>query len=105
MKCNRVTSMRLLDLLQVFQDQENIIVPIMFSWGEKLFFPYSHTHEDIREFESILKLFGVLSQGPNWETKCACQQGLLWQGKTEMYYRLTCKRTSLSTFVIWFMTC
>ena len=41
--------MRLLDLLQVFQDQENIIVPIMFSWGEKLSFPYSHTHEDIRE--------------------------------------------------------
>ena len=24
----------------------------MFSWGEKLFCPYSYTHEDIREFES-----------------------------------------------------
>ena len=23
----------------------------MFSWGEKLFCPYSYTHEDIREFE------------------------------------------------------
>ena len=40
------------DLLRVFQDQENIIVPVMFSWGEKLFCPYSYTHEDIREFES-----------------------------------------------------
>ena len=24
----------------------------MFSWGEKLFCPYSYTHEDIGEFES-----------------------------------------------------
>ena len=40
------------DLLHAFQDQENIIVPVMFSWGEKLFCPYSYTHEDIREFES-----------------------------------------------------
>ena len=40
------------DLLRAFQDQENIIVPVMFSWGEKLFCPYSYTHEDIREFES-----------------------------------------------------
>ena len=24
----------------------------MFSWGEILFFLYSYTHEDIREFES-----------------------------------------------------
>ena len=40
---------RLSDLLHAFQ--ENIIVPVMFSWGEKLFCPYSYTHEDIREFE------------------------------------------------------
>ena len=40
------------DLLRAFQDQENIIVPVMFSWGEKLFCLYSYTHEDIREFES-----------------------------------------------------
>ena len=40
------------DLLRAFQDQENTIVPVMFSWGEKLFCPYSYTHEDIREFES-----------------------------------------------------
>ena len=43
---------RLSDLLRAFQDQENIIVPVMFSWGEKLFCLYSYTHEDIREFES-----------------------------------------------------
>ena len=43
---------RLSDLLRAFQDQENIIVPVMFSWGEILFFLYSYTHEDIREFES-----------------------------------------------------
>ena len=43
---------RLSDFLHAFQDQENIIVPVMFSWGEKLFCPYSYTHEDIREFES-----------------------------------------------------
>ena len=41
---------RLSDLLRAFQDQENIIVPVMFSWGEILFFLYSYTHEDIREF-------------------------------------------------------
>ena len=29
---------RFSDLLFAFQDQENIIVPVMFSWGEKLFF-------------------------------------------------------------------
>ena len=40
------------DLLHAFQDQENIIVSVMFSWGEKLFCLYSYTHEDIREFES-----------------------------------------------------
>ena len=40
------------DLLRAFQDQENIIDPVMFSWGEKLFCLYSYTHEDIREFES-----------------------------------------------------
>ena len=40
------------DLLRAFQDQENIIVPVIFSWGEKLFCLYSYTHEDIREFES-----------------------------------------------------
>ena len=40
------------DLLRAFQDQENIIVPVMFSWGEKLFCLYSYTHEDIRGFES-----------------------------------------------------
>ena len=40
------------DLLRAFQDQENIIVPVMFSWGEKLFCLYSYTHEDLREFES-----------------------------------------------------
>ena len=40
------------DLLRAFQDQENIIVPVMFSWGEKVFFPYLYTHEDILEFES-----------------------------------------------------
>ena len=43
---------RLSDLLRAFQDQENIIVPVMFSWGEKLFCLHSYTHEDIREFES-----------------------------------------------------
>ena len=43
---------RLSDLLRAFQNQENIIVPVMFSWGEKLFCLYSYTHEDIREFES-----------------------------------------------------
>ena len=41
---------RLSDLLHAFQDQENVIVPVMFSWGEKLFCPYPYTHEDIREF-------------------------------------------------------
>ena len=40
------------DLLHAFQDQENIIVSVMFSWGEKLFCLYSYTHKDIREFES-----------------------------------------------------
>ena len=40
------------DLLHAFQDQENIIVSVMFSWGEKLFCLYSYTNEDIREFES-----------------------------------------------------
>ena len=40
------------DLLRAFQDQENIIVSVIFSWGEKLFCLYSYTHEDIREFES-----------------------------------------------------
>ena len=42
---------RFSDLLFAFQDQENIIVPVMFSWGEKWFFPYSYTQADIREFE------------------------------------------------------
>ena len=37
-------------MLHAFQDQENVIVPVMFSWGEKLFCPYPYTHEDIREF-------------------------------------------------------
>ena len=41
---------RLSDLLQAFQDQENIIVPLLFSRGEKLFCPYSYTQGDIREF-------------------------------------------------------
>ena len=40
------------DLLHAFQDQEDIIVSVMFSWGEKLFCLYSYTNEDIREFES-----------------------------------------------------
>ena len=31
------------DLVSAFQDQENIIVPVMFSWGEKLFCLYSYT--------------------------------------------------------------
>ena len=35
-----------------FHISKIIIVPVMFSWGEKLFCPYSYTHEDIREFES-----------------------------------------------------
>ena len=43
---------RFSDLLFAFQDQENIIVPVMFSWGEKWFCPYSYTQADIREFES-----------------------------------------------------
>ena len=43
---------RLSDLLQAFQDQENIIVPLMFYRGENFFCPYSYTQGDIREFES-----------------------------------------------------
>ena len=39
---------RLSDLLHAFKDQENTIVPIMFSWVEKLFCPYSYNHEIIR---------------------------------------------------------
>ena len=41
---------RLSDLLQAFQDQDNIIVPLLFSRGEQLFCPYSYTQGDIREF-------------------------------------------------------
>ena len=35
-----------------FHISKIIIVPVMFSWREKLFCPYSYTQEDIREFES-----------------------------------------------------
>ena len=38
--------------LRAFQDQENIIVPVIFSWGENLLCTFSYTHEDIREFQS-----------------------------------------------------
>ena len=40
---------RLSDLLQAFQDQENIIVPLMFYRGEKFFFVHIHILREIFE--------------------------------------------------------
>ena len=46
---------RLSDLLRAFQDQENIIVPVMFSWGEN-YFVYIHILMKIFENLKIIIL-------------------------------------------------
>ena len=93
------------DLLRAFQDQENIIVPVMFSWGEKLFCPYSYTHEDIREFESNNSLEDRIGKQNVHGTRFI----QAWKDKKcisePANFRPTSQQTRLSKFAIWFMTC
>ena len=97
---------RLSDLLHAFQDQENVIVPVMFSWGEKLFCPYPYTHEDIREFVCNNSLEARIGKENVHGNKV--YSGM--ERKKNVYPSLqivlpTSQQTPLSKFVIWFMTC
>ena len=97
---------RLSDLLRAFQDQENIIVPVMFSWGEILFFLYSYTHEDIREFESNNSLEARIGKQNVHGNKV--YSGMERQKNVYPSLQIvlpTSQQTPLSKFVIWFMTC
>ena len=97
---------RLSDLLHAFQDQENVIVPVMFSWGEKLFCPYPYTHEDIREFVCNNSLEARIGKQNVHGNKV--YSGMERQKNVYPSLQIvlpTSQQTPLSKFVIWFMTC
>ena len=97
---------RLSDLLHAFQDQENVIVPVMFSWGEKLFCPYPYTHEHIREFVSNNSLEARIGKQNVHGNKV--YSGMERQKNVYPSLQIvlpTSQQTPLSKFVIWFMTC
>ena len=97
---------RLSDLLHAFQDQENVIVPVMFSWGEKLFCPYPYTHEDIREFVCNNSLEARIGKQNVHGNKV--YSGMERQKNVYPSLQIvlpTSQQTPSSKFVIWFMTC
>ena len=97
---------RLSDLLHAFQDQENVIVPVMFSWGEKLFCPYPYTYEDIREFVCNISLEARIGKQNVHGNKV--YSGMERQKNVYPSLQIvlpTSQQTPLSKFVIWFMTC
>ena len=91
------------DLLRAFQDQENIIVPVMFSWGEKVFCPYSYTHEEFESNNSLEARIGKQNvQGNKVYSGMERQKNVY---PSLQIVRPTSQQTPLSKFAIWFMTC